>query len=176
MRLALPILLALVGCSTPNSTTVHGIPNFAVVSADLGIYRGGQPDPAGWTYLNSIGVTNVVKLNTREEGSDPPVDGTFTFVPISDAEQMLGVSALKIALAVDGIGSGTYVHCEHGQDRTGLIVACWRVKVQHWTKASAQEEMLAHGFHKSLLGLWEFWKGFASRSLNRLTTAVNRIR
>lgn len=176
MRVAFLMLLVLVGCSTPTSPTVHGIANFAAVDADLGIYRGGQPAAAGWVYLNSIGVSNVVKLNLREEGADPPVDGTFTFVPISPAEQLLGVSRLKLDLAVAGIGPGTYIHCEHGQDRTGLIVACWRVNVQHWTKAAAEQEMLAHGFHKSLLGLWEFWKGFASRSLSRLTAAVNRIR
>lgn len=52
----------------------------------------------------------------------------------------------------------TYVHCERGQDRTGLIVGVYRVKVEHWTKADAYQEMLKHGFHPILRGLCWSWQ------------------
>jgi tyrosine-protein phosphatase SIW14 len=39
------------------------------------------------------------------------------------------------------------VHCKQGVDRTGLVVALYRVKVQGWSKEKADEEMLHQGFH-----------------------------
>lgn len=51
-----------------------------------------------------------------------------------------------------------FVHCLHGQDRTGIVIAYYRVLFCHWTKADAEKEMLAHGFHKELHGLWECWE------------------
>ena len=54
------------------------------------------------------------------------------------------------------VAPGTFVHCAHGQDRTGLVVAVYRVR-HGWTKAQAQAEMLRLGFHPTLLGLWQSW-------------------
>ncbi len=82
-------------------------------------------------------------------------------VPIPTEEQLLGpVHPEQIREATAAIRPGTFVHCEHGQDRTGLIVAIHRVQADGWTKADAEGEMLAHGFHKQLHGLWEYWESF----------------
>lgn len=105
----------------------------------------------------SLGLTNVVKLNEQIEGRDSPEFAGY-YDPISIAEQMLGVSSSKIVGAVSHIQPGTYVHCSHGQDRTGLVIAVYRVTHDHWTKAQAEKEMLSNGFHKSLHGLWDFWE------------------
>ena len=55
------------------------------------------------------------------------------------------------------LSEGTYVHCEHGQDRTGLIIGAYRVRVQRWSKSQAYQEMKAHGFHPLLHGLYSSW-------------------
>ena len=63
--------LALVGCSTVPALVIHDIPNFSKVPHAPGVYRGGQPKSSvGWAYLQSIGVSNVVKLNSVSEASD----------------------------------------------------------------------------------------------------------
>ena len=145
------------GCASPPLT--HGIPNFAAV--DYGIWRGGQPTPAGWLYLQSLGVTNVVKLNTAEEGSDADAVQLGMSVqnfPITVQEQIFGEPpSLKILRAEQAIGPHTFIHCEHGQDRTGLVSACWRLD-HGATKAAAEREMLQLGFHKTEAGLWRFWE------------------
>jgi protein tyrosine/serine phosphatase len=43
------------------------------------------------------------------------------------------------------------IHCQHGADRTGAIVALYRIIVQGWSKADAVREMNEGGFHHSSL-------------------------
>ena len=38
------------------------------------------------------------------------------------------------------------VHCDHGSDRTGTMVAIYRVAIEGWTKAQATDEMINGGF------------------------------
>src|SRR5271169_4613655 len=117
-RLSLIVLL-LAGCATP-SPSPHGIPNLAQVSP--GVFRGGQPASfESWQWLQSRGVSNVVKLNLESEGSDIParvLHMTVTAVPIPWNEQVFGPVPGGITNAVAAIKPGTFVHCEHGQDRT----------------------------------------------------------
>ena len=157
--IAISLLLTLAGCSTVPTIT-HGVPNFAQVS--YGIYRGGQPTIEGWQYLKSLGVTNVVKLNEISEGSDQPaidLGMTVCYHPINFADQaVLKPNKKDFLEAVSQIVPGTYVHCEHGQDRTGLCIGAWQVLIEHVDKNIAYKEILAHDFHKILHGLNDFWE------------------
>ena len=162
-RIASVILLALVvsGCSTATGPTVHGIPNFKQFAP--GEYRGGQPASAeGWQYLLSLSVTNVVKFNPEKEASDDQarqLGMTVNYFPIDTLHQtVLKPDKAQMKAAVAQMKPGTYVHCEHGQDRTGLGVGLERVWVEHWTKQAAYSEMLTNGFHTSLHGLADFWE------------------
>ncbi|TSA40196.1 hypothetical protein D4Q85_00225 [bacterium] len=137
--------------------------NLAVVDSRQNILRGGQPTVPGWATLAQRGITNVVKLNPAEEGSDQAAMDLGMIVrrfPISTFQQfgLEKIPTLDLRDAVAAIRAGTYIHCTHGQDRTGVIVALWRVRCCGWTKANAEAEMMAHGFHKELRGLWEVWE------------------
>jgi hypothetical protein len=156
------LAVCLAGCAS--APAPHGVPNFAVV--DYNIYRGGQPTAQGWEYLKTLGVTNVVKLNDESEGSDAYaclVGMTINRFPISLSDQLFYLKHREMVWgAVDAITPHTFIHCQHGQDRTGLVVACYRIDTVGYdrhTIDAAQQEMLAHGFHKSLFGLWNFWEG-----------------
>ena len=79
--------------------------------------------------------------------------------PINIADQVYFKPNKKAEFdAVAHITPFTYVHCEHGQDRTGLTIGIYRVQHDGWTKEKAYNEMIAHGFHKSLHGLDDFWE------------------
>ncbi len=157
------LVLLLVGCST--QPLIHGIPNFAQV--EPGVYRGGQPTEEGWEWLRLQGVHYDIKLNTWAEAPEPYLfTNTFPawidYEPITLREQLIGINGYTIDCVVQTImdhkKEGVFVHCEHGQDRTGLVVASYRLKAENWIKADAEKEMLEHGFHKSLFGLWGYWK------------------
>jgi len=160
MRKLIIILFLLCACACSSIPTYHGIPNFALVAED--VYRGGQPDYEGWAYLYRIGVTTVVKLNTEQEGRDIEAEMMgikVVRIPITFWEQMTGVERGKLQEAAAYLFlPHTFVHCSHGEDRTGLVVACHRLMQKDWTRENAEYEMYAYGFHRSLLGLWLDWE------------------
>lgn len=145
------------------------IPNLKSVDEDKAIWRGGQPVTADdWQLLKSKGVTSVIKLNSDGGPTDlgaMPDDGALDIglslykVPMGLLTQIVAPlkAAQDIEQAIWFIVPGTFIHCSHGQDRTGLAVAMWRHKVCGWSKEAAQAEMLANGFHEALLGLWVAW-------------------
>lgn len=152
--------LILAACSCQTTTWTSGVPNLHQV--EPGLYRGGQPTEQGWAYLKSLGVTNVVKLNEEREGSDAgavKAGMTVVYLPISVGQQIEGGPKLStVAKAVANMQPGVFVHCSHGQDRTGLVVGVYRVWIDKWSKERAYQEMLANGFHPLLKGLWDYWQ------------------
>lgn len=158
---ALCVLLA--GCSPTIYT--HGVPNFAVV--EPGVYRGGEPTAAGWQYLRSIGVRAVVQLDYDEErpsGVDVPggLDLVRVSMPPNDGDDLLrGPTRETLLAAYEAIARharGIYVHCLHGQDRTGLVIAVFRRLGIGWTKQRAFAEALHLGFHPEFLGIVHAWE------------------
>jgi protein tyrosine/serine phosphatase len=164
LRVFLPSLVALLflGCYTAPRLVEHDIPNLRQVSADRCIYRGGQPkSAAGWAYLQSLGVSNIVKLNLETEIADNDARAlgmTVHYFPINELHQfLLQPDGYAVSNAVAAIKPGTYVHCMEGHDRTGLIVGCKRVWQDGWTKSDAWNEMVADGLDLRLRGLVRFW-------------------
>ena len=152
------------GCLTgPTEPVTNGTPNLDQV--EPGIWRGGQPkSAAAWTYLRSLGLTNDIKLNTGEESSDRyAISAGFRlfYFPIDTMEQLVdGPNAAAISKALARIGPGTFIHCEHGRDRTGLLVGLYRL-TEGTNAAAAWCEMTNHGYHPALLGLTRFWREHA---------------
>jgi protein tyrosine/serine phosphatase len=144
------------------------VPNLEQVSP--GVWRSGEPrSDAGWSYLKSIGVKKVIKLNYDSEGSD---DGArragmevveLNIPPLSDLASTLEIpnsDTVQKAVEIMEEGNGVLVHCTHGQDRTGLVVGVYRVMHDHKTKDEAWKEMVNHHFHQELIGLMRFWHRF----------------
>ncbi len=109
--------------------------------------RGGQPTKE---QLVAMGATYVVKLNLATlEGHDqlPPgvemYDHPWSGVgPVDHEDTLAALFDLQRAIeAVRAAGHGVvYVHCSHGCDRTGYLVAVYRVLVEHVLPSSAWGE------------------------------------
>lgn len=160
--LSIAILLLLIcGCCTRAPVSTNGIP--ALAEVDSGIYRGGYPTPEGFRWLRSHGVTNYIKLNPEDQSPKKPAEDAGLKVfqyPIDTDDQIFGSpdNAGRAALKLAQLGRGTYVGCLHGEDRTGLVIAIYRVRHDGWSKKDAEAEMISLGFHKQLLGLWSYWQ------------------
>lgn len=49
-------------------------------------------------------------------------------------------------------GLACYVHCLWGKDRTGFVIAAYRMIVQGWSYPAARDEMFKCGFRR-----WVYW-------------------
>jgi protein tyrosine/serine phosphatase len=135
--------------------TYAELPNFHAVNARL--YRGGQPHAGGLQRLAALGVKTVVNLRdddarAREEGEEARALGLRYFnVPLSrahrpDARQMSELFALLDAPENQPV----FIHCKRGADRTGALVAVYRVSHDGWTAGRAVEEAERYG-----MGFWQ---------------------
>lgn len=136
--------------------------NLAAVDRANRIYRGGQPaGDADYSFLRDLGIELIIKLNAHNATLQEEIAQTgfeWFYAPMSPVEQILTEPDLDgVSGAVAAIRPGTFIHCEHGQDRTGLVVALYRIQ-QGWTREEARKEMLARGFHTILLGLDKAWE------------------
>lgn len=166
---------ALGASASQGQAAEHGVPNFRVVDSGV-VYRGGQPTAEGWSYLQSLGVKTVVKLDLSTEGSDDEATRLGMTVvdasgPPSDLKDFYEApDPERIRLAVQTLEDESrwpvYVHCLHGQDRTGLIVGLFRVRHDHYTKSQAFKEMRENNFHWELFpGLDDVWEDFDGKTL-----------
>lgn len=130
-----------------------GLPNLHKVSDTL--YRGAQPEPQGFKSLRDLGVKTVVNLRLTQSDAEAIGDLPLAYHHIKveawDADRDEIVAFLKIA--TDPTQQPVFVHCAHGADRTGMMVAFYRIAVQGWSKADAIAEMTAGGFgHHAVWG------------------------
>jgi protein tyrosine phosphatase (PTP) superfamily phosphohydrolase (DUF442 family) len=118
-----------------------------------GLYRAAQPTAAGFADLSGLGVHSVLDV-AGGAGDDAlvPKDSIRLFhVPMSawGLHDDLVLSALRVM--ADPGNRPLLIHCQHGADRTGAMVALYRVVVQGWSKADAIREMNEGGYHHSFL-------------------------
>lgn len=124
--------------------------NFYQVSSEL--YRSEQPDDEAMTQLQAMGIRSI--LNLREYHDDNgEADGTglkLYRVPMNAGE----IDDALVEQALEAIATAPkplLVHCWHGSDRTGAIVALYRMVFQDWPRERAIDEFVNGGFgyHKS---------------------------
>jgi protein tyrosine phosphatase (PTP) superfamily phosphohydrolase (DUF442 family) len=127
-----------------------GVPNLFRVSDTL--YRGDQPSPLGMQNLKKLGIKTVVNLRSlhsdREEIGGIGLAYEHISMKAWHPEAKDVVRFLKIV--TDPQRTPVLVHCQHGADRTGTVIAVYRIAVQGWSKAEAIREMTQgnYGFHQ----------------------------
>lgn len=119
------------------------------------IYRGAQPTAAGFRALRAqLGVRSDLKLNLAIEGRDEVPAGMERYehpmLPAGPVDHDDVHGALDDMVRAP---TPAYVHCTRGQDRTGMMIALYRVTVQHVAAASAWAEWMAFGRDPTLVML-----------------------
>jgi protein tyrosine phosphatase (PTP) superfamily phosphohydrolase (DUF442 family) len=130
---------------------VKGVPKLGEVSPTL--YRGAQPTRQGFHELAKMGVTIVVDLRVRGlEGERKQVTKLgmrFVEMPWMCFHPNDTDMARFLKLLRDNRGKKVFVHCQTGDDRTGMMIAAYRMAEQGWTAKEAMKEMEAYGFTSS---------------------------
>lgn len=128
---------------------VVGLPNFAEVTPEL--YRGGQPTPEGFRKLATMGIHIVVDVRlsgrAREKQEVSQLGMEFVALPWHCLVPKDEVFAKFLALLRANRNQKVFVHCRFGDDRTGMMVAAYRMAIEGWTAEQAKKEMNEFGFH-----------------------------
>jgi tyrosine-protein phosphatase SIW14 len=127
--------------------TIEGVPNAGQVTANL--YRGGQPTTTGFEALANMGINIVVDQRGLREGESERVAKLgmrYVSIPWHCPFPKDETFARFLILLRQNPGKKVFVHCRLGDDRTGMMVAAYRMAEQNWTAAEAKKEMEAFGF------------------------------
>ncbi|MEN8126422.1 MAG: dual specificity protein phosphatase family protein [Planctomycetota bacterium] len=144
--------------TTAEKIDLPGSGNLYKVSDTL--YRGEQPTSEGFKELEKLGIKTVVNLRSLHSDRDKLKGTALAYEHIRmeawDPEQDEIEQFLKIV--TDPTKQPVFVHCLHGADRTGTMVAIYRIVVEGWDKEKALEEMKngPFGFHEMFKGLPKF--------------------
>ena len=124
------------------------------------LYRGEQPTAEGFKEMEKLGIKTVVNLRSLHSDRDK-LEGTslgYEHIRMEawDPEQEEIEAFLKIATNPEK--QPVFVHCQHGADRTGTMVAVYRMVVENWDADEAIDEMRngPFGFHEIWTGLPKF--------------------
>jgi protein tyrosine/serine phosphatase len=151
LRKGLGILLcaaALAGCAGLHRkppSTLDDFPLRRFDRVDAQLYRSGQPSREQLRELSArYGIRTVLKLNAGSDDAPPEVKVLHFPLNVLLAPQQAELEA--ILTAIEKSPKPLLVHCTHGEDRTGLIVALYRLR-RGTAETVAYADMLQHGFH-----------------------------
>ena len=151
--------------------SVEGIHNFYKV--DEHVYRGAQPTDEGFKYLAKIGVKTIIDLRGAGEGRrneesvvtaagmkyiNIPMTG---LTPPSEAEITRILGMLE-----DATTGPVFVHCQRGADRTGAVIASYRIEHDGWDNARALKEAMANGMSFFQIPRQSYIRNFQPRNLD----------
>ena len=147
-----------------------GIPNFGQVTPTL--YRGGQPSSEGFEKLAHMGIDIVVDTgrSKRDETLIKNLGMTYISLPWYCPFPKDEVFERFIKITRENPGKKIFVHCRLGDDRTGMMIAAYRMGQQGWTAKEAMQEMHEFGYrgvhHLMCPGLARYEKSLPRRLQN----------
>ena len=129
----------------------ENLPNFQKV--DDHVYRGAQPTDSGFKDLAQLGIKTVVDLRDIGEHSQADEQKIVTDLGMRYVNiPMHGMSSPKDdqvaaveALFNETAGGPVFVHCKRGADRTGMVIAVYRISHDQWENKKALSEAKSRG-------------------------------
>ena len=134
---------------------LDGLPNLGKVASNL--YRGGQPKATGYPELKKLGIQIVVSF--RDEPKKIKVERRtvealglrYVSIPWRGTQTPKNSQVAEfLELVRANQEKRIFAHCRRGAERTGVMIAAYRMAFENWTPPQALEEMEAFRFH----GLW----------------------
>ncbi|XP_028794663.1 probable tyrosine-protein phosphatase DSP4 [Neltuma alba] len=149
--------------------------NFAMV--DNGIFRSGFPEPANFSFLQTLGLRSIIYLCP-----EPYPEANMEFLksngiklyqfgiegrkePFVNIPEDTIREALKVVLDVKN--HPVLIHCKRGKHRTGCLVGCLR-KLQKWCLSSVFDEYQRFAAAKARVSDQRFIELFDISSLKHL--------
>jgi protein tyrosine/serine phosphatase len=146
--LALNLLLAVCAFAAPPASLPH------VKQVDEHLYRGGQPGNKELKALQTVGVKAIIDLrgagerSKREEQTVEALGMKYYSVPLRPMAAPTDKQVtLLLSLIADSNNWPVFIHCERGKDRTGTVIACYRIAHDGWPNKRALAEAVDDGLN-----------------------------
>ena len=141
----------------PDKTQNENLPNFHQVNENL--FRGGEPSPEGIRQLAVLGIKTIISFRdhsekVRREKRIAEENGLhFINLHLSNwfASKDKEIHTI-IEIIRDPAHHPVFIHCKRGADRTGTVVAVYRMMFDGWTDKQANREAKLRG-----IGWWQVW-------------------
>lgn len=133
--------------------------NFYKINDSL--YRSKQPDNNGFKLIDSLKIRSVLSLRSKHK--DDKLIGNIDLKlfnvemnPENFSDKEI-INALKI---IKNSPKPLLIHCMHGSDRTGIVVALYRIIYNGWTKEQALDELKNgnYNFHEVYVNIPQYIK------------------
>jgi len=145
--------------------TAPGVPNFHKVND--GLYRGGQPSEKGFESLAKLGIKTVVDLRIPDGQSRwekkivEDLGMHYVHIPLHGGAMPTQQDIdHTFNILLDSARMPVFVHCREGKDRTGMIVACYRISHDGWTNARALAEAKSYAIREIKDAMAEYIKNY----------------
>lgn len=154
------------------------LPNFHQVNEHL--YRGAQPQGEGMRALAAQGIKTVVNLRGEDEGTraeekQASAAGLRYFnVPMQGLSRPKDEQVERVLAIIDDSQNWpVFVHCNHGKDRTGTIIACYRISHDGWTAEQAKAEAKHYGMSWVQFGMKDYIKDYYEKHAGQRQARVS---
>ena len=153
------------------ATAVEGTSVGNLYRVEDGLYRGAQPTAAGFKELAALGVRCVLDVAGGPGDGALVEGGSLKLFHVSMSAFGLRDDRVLEALRImaDPQNRPLLIHCRLGADRTGALVALYRVVIQGWSPEKAVLEMTQGGYHHSSL-----WKNLETYVLKADAAALRK--
>ena len=149
----------------------EGITNFGKINDSL--YRGAQPDAAGIKNLARLGIKSIINLRMtnevwKAEAARPAPSASSS--PMSPSMAWPGQRTHKWRPcwpSLESLPAPVFVHCQYGCDRTGTIIACYRIRQGGWPNQAALEEARKYGLSKLENGMINYIRDFGKAATKK---------
>jgi protein tyrosine/serine phosphatase len=139
----------LVGAWTPAALASgpEGVARFFEIHP--GLYRGGQPALGTFQELKDLGIRTIINLRVddSERKTVESLGMNYVHLPIAmpliqRPWKRISDETLQAFLKIvsDPANQPVFVHCQRGADRTGAMIAMYRVAAQQWSADKAYSE------------------------------------
>ena len=159
-KLSVLLFAAFVSSQNGNAQTKvsdKDLPNFSQVNSTF--YRGAQPTENGVKELAKMGVKTIIDLRGEDKLSEEEAVWAknagvkFVSVNLSNWFKPKTADIESVIKQVDAAeNQPVFVHCKRGADRTGTVVAIYRISHDNYTAKQATDEAKKFDF-----GWWQFW-------------------
>lgn len=153
---------------------VQGADNFYKVSETL--FRSEQPTEDGMKNIEAFGIGTVISLRSRQKDVELAKNTELNLIHVSmRAWNPKYEDAVKVMYFLNPNNPETnkkpiLIHCYHGADRTGMMVALYRMVYQNWEREEALNEMQngGYGYHSMWKDIVTFIKTVDKSSLEKI--------